>query len=188
MPSAAAITPAELLALAPDVVLTTGSAGLVPLLQRPRTVPIVFTIVPDPVGAGFVDQPGAARRQCHRVQPVRIRLEREMAGAAQGDRAGRHARGRAAGAAVSRPRSPSLRAFQAVAPLARAWRSVPLGLRDADRDRAGGRRFRARLDRRSDRDAGPLAAVHRELIVAVTARHKLPAVYSDRSLGRGSAG
>src|SRR5471030_3186660 len=45
----------ELVALAPDAILTTGSAGLVPLLQMTRTVPIVFTIVPDPVGAGFVD-------------------------------------------------------------------------------------------------------------------------------------
>src|SRR6478735_2050072 len=51
----------ELVALAPDVILTTGSAGLVPLLQVTRTVPIVFTIVPDPVGAGFIKslaQPG----------------------------------------------------------------------------------------------------------------------------------
>lgn len=45
----------ELVALAPDVILTTGSAGLIPLLQVTRTIPIVFTIVPDPVGAGFVD-------------------------------------------------------------------------------------------------------------------------------------
>ena len=45
----------ELVALAPDVLLTTGSAGLIPMLQATRTVPIVFTIVPDPVGAGFVD-------------------------------------------------------------------------------------------------------------------------------------
>ena len=43
------------MALAPDVLLTTGSAGLIPMLQATRTVPIVFTIVPDPVGAGFVD-------------------------------------------------------------------------------------------------------------------------------------
>jgi ABC-type uncharacterized transport system substrate-binding protein len=46
---------AELVALAPDVIVTTGSAGLIPLLQVTRTIPIVFTIVPDPVGAGFVD-------------------------------------------------------------------------------------------------------------------------------------
>ena len=37
------------------MILTTGSAGLVPLLQVTQTIPIVFTIVPDPVGAGFID-------------------------------------------------------------------------------------------------------------------------------------
>ena len=46
---------AELVALAPDVILRTGSATVGPLLQATRTVPIVFVIVPDPVGAGFVD-------------------------------------------------------------------------------------------------------------------------------------
>ena len=46
---------AEFAALAPDVVLATGSFGVGPLLQATRTVPIVFVIVPDPVGAGFVD-------------------------------------------------------------------------------------------------------------------------------------
>jgi hypothetical protein len=45
----------ELVALAPDVILATGSATVAPLLQATRTVPIVFVIVPDPVGAGFVD-------------------------------------------------------------------------------------------------------------------------------------
>src|SRR6185369_2136435 len=45
----------ELVALAPDVIVTTGSAGLIPLLQVTRTIPIVFTVVPDPVGAGFVE-------------------------------------------------------------------------------------------------------------------------------------
>src|ERR1700730_17688619 len=45
---------AELVALAPDVILTTGSAGTGPMLQTTSTIPIVFVIVPDPVGAGFV--------------------------------------------------------------------------------------------------------------------------------------
>ena len=35
--------------------LATGAAGVAPLLQATRTVPIVFVLVPDPVGAGFVD-------------------------------------------------------------------------------------------------------------------------------------
>jgi len=46
---------AELAALAPDVILAVGSAGLPPVLQATRTVPIVFVLVPDPVGSGFVE-------------------------------------------------------------------------------------------------------------------------------------
>ena len=46
---------AELVALAPDVILANGTAAMAPLLQATRTVPIVFTAVADPVGAGFVD-------------------------------------------------------------------------------------------------------------------------------------
>jgi putative ABC transport system substrate-binding protein len=47
---------AELAALAPDVILAgTGTATVAPLLQATRTVPIVFAVVIDPVGAGFVD-------------------------------------------------------------------------------------------------------------------------------------
>ena len=43
---------AELIALAPDVILAPGSGVVGPLLQATRTVPIVFVLVPDPVGAG----------------------------------------------------------------------------------------------------------------------------------------
>jgi putative tryptophan/tyrosine transport system substrate-binding protein len=46
---------AELVALAPDVILAPGASTVGPLLQVTRTVPIVFAIVGDPVGAGFVD-------------------------------------------------------------------------------------------------------------------------------------
>ena len=46
---------AELVALAPEVILTGGAAGVGPLLQATRTVPVVFVLVADPVGAGFVD-------------------------------------------------------------------------------------------------------------------------------------
>ena len=46
---------ADLAALAPDVILTNGAAGVGPLLQATRTVPVVFVLVADPVGAGFVD-------------------------------------------------------------------------------------------------------------------------------------
>jgi putative tryptophan/tyrosine transport system substrate-binding protein len=46
---------AELATLAPDVILANGSVVVTPLLQATRIVPIVFVVVPDPVGAGFVD-------------------------------------------------------------------------------------------------------------------------------------
>ena len=46
---------AELVALAPDVILASGGQGVGTLLQATRTVPIVFTQTADPVGAGFVD-------------------------------------------------------------------------------------------------------------------------------------
>ena len=44
----------ELVALAPDVIVATGNAGMVPLLQATRIIPIVFNNVADPIGAGFV--------------------------------------------------------------------------------------------------------------------------------------
>jgi len=44
----------ELAALAPDVILSAGASAVGPLLQATRTIPIVFAIVADPVGAGFV--------------------------------------------------------------------------------------------------------------------------------------
>jgi putative tryptophan/tyrosine transport system substrate-binding protein len=46
---------AELVALAPDVILAHGTPATGPLLQVSRTVPIVFAAGVDPVGAGFVD-------------------------------------------------------------------------------------------------------------------------------------
>src|SRR5262245_18596744 len=46
---------AELVALAPDVILATGSGGAAPILQATRSIPVVFVIAPDPVGAGYVE-------------------------------------------------------------------------------------------------------------------------------------
>src|SRR5262245_34199077 len=45
----------ELAGLSPDIIVATGAATLGPLLQATRTVPIVFVVVPDPVGSGFVE-------------------------------------------------------------------------------------------------------------------------------------
>jgi ABC-type uncharacterized transport system substrate-binding protein len=49
------IDAAQMAALAPDVLLATGSPTVAALQQTSRTLPVVFVLVSDPVGAGFVD-------------------------------------------------------------------------------------------------------------------------------------
>ena len=79
---------AELVALAPDVILASGSAPSEPLLQATRTVPIVFTAVADPVGAGFVKSLARPGGNTTGFTQFEFGMSGEMAGAAQGDRAG----------------------------------------------------------------------------------------------------
>jgi putative ABC transport system substrate-binding protein len=76
---------AELAALAPDVVLAGGTSPVGPLLQATRTVPIVFAIVNDPAGAGFVDslaRPGGnvtgLSNQATDLAAKRLELLREL--------------------------------------------------------------------------------------------------------------
>ena len=86
MPRAVRKHAAEVGRSAPDVILADGSSTVAPLQQPTRTVPIVFVAVPDPVGAGFVDslaRPGGNATGFMLSNTA----EREMAGAAQGDRA-----------------------------------------------------------------------------------------------------
>src|SRR5262245_52987878 len=169
----------ELVALGPDVIVTSGSAGLIPLLQVTRTMPIVFTIVPDPVGAGFVDslaRPGGNATGFvqfeYGLTAKWLELLKEiMPGVTR----------------VAVLREPGLTAaiaqfaaLQAVAPALRVELG-PLNLRGAgDIGRmlagTGSRPAAAGLTV----TAGPLAAVHRGLIVAAAARQKLPAGYVSR--------
>src|SRR6516162_5544173 len=81
---------AELAALAPDVIMAIGGTATGRLLQATRTVPIVFAIVPDPVGSGFVtslSRPGGAQRNstgcyasCDTAGPRRSRRYRPVRG------------------------------------------------------------------------------------------------------------
>jgi putative ABC transport system substrate-binding protein len=169
---------AELVALAPDVILATGSAGLVPLLQVTRTIPIVFTIVPDPVGAGFVDtlaRPGGNATGFsqfeYSLSSKWLELLKEVAPGVT---------------RVAVLREPGLTAaiaqfaaLQAVAPSLRV-ELVPLNMRES-----GAIEHTLAAFARSSTDglivtSGPLMAVHREVIIAAAARHKLPAVYVTR--------
>lgn len=70
---------AELAALGPDVILASGSAAAGPMLQASRTVPIVFVIVPDPVGAGLVESLARPGGNATGFLDVRVRKCREMA-------------------------------------------------------------------------------------------------------------
>src|SRR5262245_33401061 len=168
----------ELVALAPDVILTTGSAGLIPLLQVTRTIPIVLTIVPDPVGAGFVDslaRPGGNATGFVQFEfgltSKWLELLKEVAPEVT---------------RVAVLREPGLTAaiaqfaaLQAVAPSLRV-ELVPLNFRDqADIERSVAAFAHSRNDGMIV-TSGPLAAVHRETIVAAAARHRLPAVYVSR--------
>ena len=73
---------AELVALAPDVILAPGGPAIERMLQATRVVPIVFVIAIDPVGSGFVESLSRPGRACHRLYAVRIQFVREMAGTA----------------------------------------------------------------------------------------------------------
>jgi putative tryptophan/tyrosine transport system substrate-binding protein len=168
----------ELVALAPDVIVTTGSAGLIPLLQVTRTIPIVFTVVPDPVGAGFVDslaRPGGNATGFVQFEfgltGKWLELLKEVAPDIT---------------RVAVLREPGLTAaiaqfaaLQAVAPSLRVD-LVPLNFRDqGDIERTVAAFVRSSNDGMIV-TSGPLAAVHREVIIATAARHKLPAVYVSR--------
>jgi putative ABC transport system substrate-binding protein len=62
---------AELAGLAPDVILAVGPDSMAELYAATRTIPLVFVLVADPVGAGLVDS-RASRRQRHGLSGVRI--------------------------------------------------------------------------------------------------------------------
>ena len=171
---------AELVALAPDVILAHGASTVGPLLQATRTVPIVFPVVGDPVGAGFVDSLARPGGNATGFMTVRIQPEREMAGAAQADRAGRDASGGPSGSRHTRRNRP-VRRHPGRGAVARGG-GQPGQRARRRRDRARRRGLRARSEWRSDRDGERVGgSVHRDLIVTLAARHKLPAVYFERS-------
>jgi ABC-type uncharacterized transport system substrate-binding protein len=167
----------ELIALAPDVILTAGSATMGPLLQATRTVPIVFTTVLDPVGAGFVDslaQPGGNATGF-------IAFEYGLSGKwlelltqiAPGLTRVAILRDPAIAAGIGQ-----FAAIQSVAP------SFGVELRPIDVREVGEiERAIAAFARFSKSGlivtASSGAAIHGDLIIALAARHKLPAIYGD---------
>jgi putative tryptophan/tyrosine transport system substrate-binding protein len=169
---------AEIVALAPDLIVAEGSASLAPLQQMTRAIPVVFTIVPDPVGAGFVDslaRPGGNATGFSQFEyglsGKWVELLKEIAPHVTRAAVLREP-GLTAGVA-------QFAALQAVAP-SLGIELVALNVRDGAQIERSVAAFA-----RSSTDgmivtSSPLAAVHRKLIVALAARHKLPAVYAVR--------
>ena len=168
----------ELVALAPDVILASGATPVALLLEATRTVPIVFTIVVDPMGAGFIEKlsrPGGNATGYmmfdYSLSGKWVELLKQVApGVTQ--------------AAVLRNSSSAgvgqFAVIQAVAPSLGVEVSA-INVSDArEIDRAVAA-FAREPNGGLIVTAGPLTVVHRDLIVTLAARHKLPAIYFDRT-------
>ena len=170
---------AELAALAPDVIVAaTGTATVAPLLQATRTVPIVFVVVIDPVGAGFVAslaRPGGNATGFtifeYGMSGKWLELLKEIAP-------------RVTRAAVLR--DPAIAsgigqfaAVQAVAPSLGVELS-PVDVRDAPEIERAVTAFARSGNGGLIVTASAAATRHRDLIITLAARHKLPAVYAAR--------
>ena len=170
---------AELVALAPDVILATGTSTVGPLLRLTRTVPIVFPIAADPVAAGLVEslaRPGGNATGFMSfeigVSAKWLELLKEIA---PGVKRAAVLRTLATAAGPGQ-----FGVIQAVAS------TIGVELRPID-TRDAGEIERAVVAFASEPNSGLIAATgggvlqHRELIVALAARHRLPAIYAYRS-------
>jgi putative tryptophan/tyrosine transport system substrate-binding protein len=169
----------ELLAFAPDVILAHGAATVGPLLQATRTVPIVFPIVADPVGAGFVDslaRPGGNATGFMNLEygmgAKWLELLKEIAPSVTR-------------VAVIRDTAISsgvalFGVIQAMAP-SLGVEVTSINMRDAGEiERSVAAFARSPNGGLILTGSGP-AFVNRDLIITLAARHKLPAVYFERS-------
>jgi putative tryptophan/tyrosine transport system substrate-binding protein len=170
---------AELAALAPDVILAHGSSTVGPLLQTTRTVPIVFPIIADPVGAGFVDslaRPGGNVTGFMEIEYSQsgkwLELLKEIV---PGMTRAAVLRDTSQGSGTSQ-----FAAIQAVAPSLRV-EITPVGLRDTGDIERAVSAFAHSPNGGLIVTASAATVLHSNLIITLAARHKLPAVYNERS-------
>jgi putative ABC transport system substrate-binding protein len=174
---------AELAALAPDVILAHGASTVGALLQATRTVPIVFPIVSDPVAAGFVDslaRPGGNATGFMEFEfslsGKWLELLKEIA---PGVRRAAVLRDTAIGSGTSQ-----FAVIQAAGPSLRLEVN-PVNMRDAGEIEHSVENFARAPNGGLIVAAGGAAQRHRSLIIALAARHKLPAVYNERNFVAG---
>jgi putative ABC transport system substrate-binding protein len=173
---------AELVALAPDVILASGGSVVGPMLQATSTVPVVFTQTPDPVGAGFVAslahpggnatgfviwEYGMGAKWLELLKQIAPRVERA--------------------AVLRNPLTPQgigqFGAIQSVAPSLGVEIS-PINMHDVgevERDVAA---FAENSNGALIVTGSGFAIVHRKLIITLAARYKLPAIYPLRTFVR----
>jgi putative ABC transport system substrate-binding protein len=170
---------AELAAQAPDVILATGGITVAPLLKATRTVPIVFVIVPDPVGAGFIESLARPGGNATGFLMLEFGLSGKWVELLK-----ETSPGMTRAAILRDPNLSSvmaqLGAIQAVAPSLKVDVS-PINVgnaRDLERAIAA---FARSVNSGLIVTASPSAAIHRDLIIALAARHKLPTVYYERN-------
>ena len=169
---------AELVALAPDVILVAGGRTMVPLQQATHTIPIVFVQVADAVGGGFVKslaKPGGnasgftnfefdiSTKWLELLKQIAPRMTRT--------------------AVLRDPNNPSgtgqFGAIQAVAP-SLGVEASPIGLSDGREIEGGLNEFGRQPNGGVIVTPNGLAIVHRQLIIRTTTRLKLPAIYPFR--------
>jgi putative ABC transport system substrate-binding protein len=168
----------DLVALAPDVILATGGVNMGPLLQVTRTVPIVFVQVTDPVGAGYVQSLARPGGNATGFIPFEfgtsgkwLELLKEIAPGIR-----RVAVLRDAALAMGMGQ---LGAIQSVSP-SFGVELRPVGVADADEIERGITAFARDPHGALILTVSPAALRHREMIIGLAARHKLPAVYPYR--------
>jgi putative ABC transport system substrate-binding protein len=168
---------AELVALAPDVIFAPGCASLGPALQATRSVPIVFALVIDPVGSGFINslaRPGGNVTGFtgfdYGMGAKWLELLKEVAP-------------NVTRAAVIR--DPAIAAglgmwaaIQSVSP-ATGIEVSPINMTDAGEIERAVAAFAQASNGGLIVTGSALAVQHRDLIIALAARHKLPAIYYD---------
>jgi putative ABC transport system substrate-binding protein len=169
---------AELVALAPDVLLGTGSPPVAALQEATRTVPIVFVLVSDPVGAGFVDslaRPGGNATGFtnfeYGISGKWLELLKQIAPDVKRVAVLRDP-AIAAGAG-------QLGAMQSVAPSI-GVELIPIGVREPGEIERGVAAFARSPNGGLILTASALAPVHRDLIIMLAAQYRLPAIYYER--------
>ena len=168
----------ELVTLAPDVILATGVSTVGPLQQATHTIPIVFAVVPDPVGAGIVDslaRPGGNvtgfSTYEYGVSGKWLELLKEIVPRVM--RVG-VLRNPAISAGIGQ-----FAAIQSVAP-ALGVELTPMNVRDASEIEHAIVAFAQAPNGGLIVTGSALVAAHRDLLITLTARYKLPAVYFER--------